>query len=389
MIMICLGGIYAFSEYTPSLMSQYRLSALETQIIFGFMVTSFATSFVIAGRLQTKIGPRMSAIISSILFSGGYLLAFISDGNLLILVTGISIMSGSAIGFGYICSLTTPIKWFPKNEGFITGLSVAGFGGGAVLQSQLVKKFTLMGIPLNKIFLIIGISYGIIILISAFVIKVPGKTEKLIMINNKYLAFSFFLQDKRFWLLFTVMFCGTFSGLLVIGNLKLIGLSCGITEFYSTLAISMFAVGNSIGRIIWGRIADWLGTKKTIFVSLLIMTALVSFLLLLSANNIFFLLLTFLTGIGFGANFVLYAIETSSIYGRDNINNIYPSIHISYGIAGIISPIIAGELYDITGSFSLPIIIAILFSLIGIVVYLVIRKPFEKKLINCKVDLSE
>ena len=187
LIMLCLGGIYAFSEYIPSLMLQYKLSALETQIIFGFMVASFAISFVIAGRLQKKIGPRISAIISSILFSGGYLLASISGGNLLILVMGMSIMSRSGIGFGYICSLTTPVKWFPKKEGLITGLSVAGFGGGAILLSQLVKEFTSVGVPLNRIFLIIGISYGIIILIAAFIIKIPEHSERVNTVN-KYLV---------------------------------------------------------------------------------------------------------------------------------------------------------------------------------------------------------
>lgn len=376
LIMLCLGGIYAFSEYIPLLTTQYKLSTLETQIIFGFMVASFAINFVIAGRLLKKIGPRMSAIIGAILFSGGYLLASISCGKLIILVMGMSIISGSGIGFGYICSITTPIKWFPKKKGLITGLSVAGFGGGAILQSQLVKKFTSAGMPLNRIFLIIGISYGIIILISAFIIKVPEHAGRINAIN-KYLSFSFFLKDKRFWLLFVVMFSGTFSGLLVIGNLKLIGLSSGVAEFYATFAISMFAVGNSLGRIIWGRIVDLLGGKKTIFTSLLIMTAVVSLLLVLSASNVLFAIVAFAIGIGFGANFVLFAAEISSIYGIDNIDNIYPSVHISYGIAGIISPIIAGKLFDITGSFNLPIIIAISISLIGAIVYATISKPFR------------
>jgi len=172
------------------------------------------------------------------------------------------------------------------------------------------------------------------------------------------------------------MFCGTFSGLLVIGNLKLIGLSNGVTEFYATFAISMLAVGNSLGRVIWGRIVDCLGGKKTIFVSLVIMTLVVSFLLVLSANNMLIAVVAFAIGIGFGANFVIFATETSSIYGIDNINNIYPSVHISYGIAGIISPAIAGKLYDITGSFNLPIIIAVSISLIGAVAYATISRPF-------------
>jgi len=139
----------------------------------------------------------MSAIIGAALFSSGYLLAAFSNGRLIALVIGMGILSGGGIGFGYICSLTTPIKWFPKYKGLVTGLSVAGFGGGAILLSQMVKAFISGGLPLNRIFFIIGISYGIIILISAFAIKIP-KYTRFENSGNKYSSFWFFLKDKRF-----------------------------------------------------------------------------------------------------------------------------------------------------------------------------------------------
>jgi len=370
--MLCLGGIYAFSVYVSPLKAQYGLSTSNTQLIFGFTVASFAICLVVAGRLLNNIGPRTSAIIGAALFSSGYLLAAFSNGRLVMIIIGMGILSGGAIGFGYICSLTTPIKWFPKHKGLVTGLSVAGFGGGAILLSQIVKAFISGGMLLNRIFLIIGISYGIIILISAFAIKIP-EHSKIENSGNKYSSFWFFLKDKRFWLLFGTMFSGTFSGLLVVGNLKPIGLSYGATELYATIAISMFAIGNSLGRIIWGRTMDSLGGKKTIATALLVMTVTVILLLILSSNNLLFIIVALLVGFGFSANFVLFATEVTHIYGIENLNNIYPSVHLSYGAAGIIGPIIGGKLFDATGSYNLAIIIAASISVIGAIVYIAIR----------------
>ena len=45
---------------------------------------------------------------------------------------------GSAWGWGISFRSATLIKWFPDKRGMITGLAVAGFGGGAVLTTLLV-----------------------------------------------------------------------------------------------------------------------------------------------------------------------------------------------------------------------------------------------------------
>jgi len=169
------------------------------------------------------------------------------------------------------------------------------------------------------------------------------------------------------------MFSGTFSGLLIVGNLKPIGLSYGAAKVYATIAISMFAIGNSLGRIIWGRIMDSHGGKKTITTALLVMAVVVVLVLVLSSNSLLFIIVALLVGFGFSANFVLFATEVTHIYGIENLNNIYPSVHLSYGVAEIIGPIIGGKLFDINGSYDLAIIIATSISAIGAVAYITIR----------------
>jgi hypothetical protein len=68
------------------------------------------------------------AMISAGLFCAGYLMASFSKGNFLPHPhAGLGILSGASIGFGYVSSLTTSLKWFPKKKGLITGISVAGF----------------------------------------------------------------------------------------------------------------------------------------------------------------------------------------------------------------------------------------------------------------------
>ncbi|MGM0367083.1 MAG: MFS transporter [Actinomycetota bacterium] len=367
--MVCLGGMYGFSIYVPPLRAECGFTTAQTQLIFGLTIPSFAISLVVAGRLLKRIGPRTSTIISAALFSCGYLISAFSNGNLVFLVLGMGLIAGAGIGFGYASALATPIKWFPGHKGLITGISVAGFGGGAILLSQMVEFLLKRNLPVLDIFKIISISYGAIILLSAFLVTNPNQNSNQIEDHN-ILSIKDITKNKNLWLLLYLMFSGTFAGVLIIGNLKPIGLSYGFSNFFSTMAISLFAVGNSLGRIIWGKITDLIGSKKSIIAALIFLSISILLLLIPANNGFSFMLISFFIGMGFGANFVLFAAEISNIHGIHNLENIYPSIHLSYGVSGVISPIIGGLLFDISSTYSYGIILASAVAITGALVFI-------------------
>jgi OFA family oxalate/formate antiporter-like MFS transporter len=91
--MLCLGGIYAWSVFVPSLKTDYDLSGAQTQLIFGLIIAVFALSMIWAGSLEQKIGAKKLAMISALLFFLGYGLSAISDGNFYLILLGIGIFS--------------------------------------------------------------------------------------------------------------------------------------------------------------------------------------------------------------------------------------------------------------------------------------------------------
>jgi len=377
LIMICLGGVYAWSIFVPALRTEHGLSTAQTQLIFGVTIAAFTLAMIFAGRMERNRGPRSTASIGAILFSAGYLLASFSGGRFFFLLAGIGIFSGAGIAFGYVCSLSTPIKWFPGRKGLITGLSVAGFGGGAILLSNLVKPFLESGMPVTEIFRIIGIASGIVVFLSALVLTIPEKSNG--KNDGARLKITGFYKDRKFWALFQGMFAGTFAGLLVVGNLKTIGLSFGVNERTATMAISFLAIGNMTGRILWGYLSDRLGVNKTI-VGALLFLSLSTFLLLFGAGYpTLFMLLSFTTGLGFGANFVLFATEVSRVYGIDKLGTVYPFVFLSYGLAGILGPPAGGWLFDMMKTYNAAIVFSAFLCSCGAVIYILLisknRKP--------------
>jgi len=367
MIMLCTGGLYAWSIFVRPLIIEHGLLTAQTQLIFGFTVATFAVVMILAGKIEKILGPRITAMISAVLFSAGYLLASFSGGRVCILLIGVGVISGAGIAFAYVTSLATPIKWFPNLAGSITGISVAGFGGGAIVLSWIVKILLGNNVPVLQIFRIVGISYGIIVFFSALLFSVPEKTQDASAGSSQ--SVIELLRDTRIWALFLAMFAGTFAGLLVIGNLKPIGMNFGVSEIHAITAISFLAIGNMVGRVIWGFVSDKIGGRKSIILALTLLAIFTVLIIPGAQSDWIFLFIPFLVGLGFGANFVLFATEVTQLYGTDNLGTIYPYVFLSYGFAGIIGPSIGGWLFDVTHSYIIPILLSAVICALGALIF--------------------
>lgn len=66
LIHTCIGGLYAWSEFVPSLSKGYALSTAQTQVVFGCLIAVFTLSMIVAGRLIGFFGPRAVAIALSL-----------------------------------------------------------------------------------------------------------------------------------------------------------------------------------------------------------------------------------------------------------------------------------------------------------------------------------
>lgn len=366
-IMLCIGGIYAWSILASELIEIYKFSASQSQLIFGTVIAIFPVTMIFVGQLGQKIKHRYFGYISGILFLIGYLLASYSQGNFLLILTGIGIVAGIATGFGYWVSLTSPVQWFPAKKGLITGIAAAGFGLGAVFLSELSELILNSGYDILQLFKIIGISYGLIIIIlSNFIYQVKQHTNSL----DEPAKVTHFIRTIVFRKLFMGIFLGTFAGLLIIGSLRIIGGQYEISNHILVMGVAVFALANFLGRLIWGWLSDHVGASLSIFLALLFQSISIFSLNIFNLSGVSYLILSFLIGFGFGGNFVLFAKETAQKFGLKNLGVIYPYILVGYAIAGIAGPISGGILYDFSGTFALAITLAGIMSLMGSLLFL-------------------
>jgi MFS transporter, OFA family, oxalate/formate antiporter len=353
LIQTVLGGIYAWSTFVPYLQEGYKLNVGQCGLIFGATILTFTTAMIFAGNVLLRKGPRFTASISAGLFMIGYLAASFSGGSFLLLLLSIGGIVGCGIGFGYVCPLSVGMKWFPDKKGLVTGVAVAGFGAGAILLSSLAEHILINGMEVLHVFRWLGIIAGLILFGSAQLLCEPsGQPQETAVTHHRPS-----LIKGPFPLNVIGIFSGTFAGLLIIGNLTPIVLKAGLSEKQAALSVSIFALGNGAGRIIWGKLFDHFH-YKSIPLSLACLALAVGSLLIPASSSVL------MAGIGligfcFGANFVLYASAISRFFGTASFPRLYPICFMAYGIAGIIGPGMGGFIADRTGNYQLPIYLCI------------------------------
>ncbi len=67
-VMLCLGGIYAWSIFVQPLKTVYGFTTAQTQLIFGVLIAIFTVSMIMGNNLLYRYGPRIVVTFSGLLY---------------------------------------------------------------------------------------------------------------------------------------------------------------------------------------------------------------------------------------------------------------------------------------------------------------------------------
>lgn len=308
-----------------------------------------------AGRIQDKISPKITALISGLLVGLGLIISAITC-SITGFTIGFGLITGAGIGFGYAAATPPAIKWFPANKtGIIVGLVVSGFGLASIYIAPL-SNYLINHFGIKNTLLFFGIGFSIIIVSLSQLLITPKKTRYLEKqkIQTKNIKPFDMLKQTQFYILWIIYACGAGAGLMVISIIKKITPNLKV----GTIAIMILALGNGIGRILAGLLSDKISRKTTLIFFLLLQGITVLFLSIitnkenyLSANYII-IGLSFLTGMNYGSNLSLFPAITKDYFGLENFGVNYGILFTAWGVGGFTFALFAGKVYDLTHSFS-------------------------------------
>jgi OFA family oxalate/formate antiporter-like MFS transporter len=386
-IQISLGAVYIWSVFQTPLKRAFPTwtegnVTLPAQIVLA----AFAVAVIFGGRIQDKLGPRKVATAGGIILGIGLILAkftgnFAGGKALAWLILTFSVLGGIGIGAAYVCPIATCVKWFPDKKGLITGLAVAGFGAGAFFFAPLAKglisgvPYELLGVKLFKLpelevfntFMALGIIFLVAVVLGSQFLQNPpagyvpagwtppqpaqGASTKIDFTPTEM------LKTPVFWLLWLTYFAGCTAGLQVIMKASPIwqSFSFGAAQppvlestFHSVttagaMAVSILAIFNSLGRILWGKVSDSIGRKLTLILMFAICGIAMLGLDWMRSYSLYLLGIS-IVGLCFGGYLALYPAVTAEYYGTKHIGVNYGFMFSAYGAGGIAGPFLAAWL---------------------------------------------
>ena len=376
LIQLCLGAIYAWGAFTGALQDPegaYKFTGTQTSAIFAAGLATFAIVMILAGRLQDKYGPRIIAIIGGLILGAGYILAGFTGTSFILMFLCIGIIGGAGIGMGYVCPIAACVKWFPDLKGLITGLAVAGFGAGAFIFVKLAGSW--MGLiasqGVNGTFLIFGIIFAVTVVIGALLLSNPPagwkpvgwnppvNTDGSVKAQVANLTQGQTIKTPQFWMIWLAFVFSAGCGLMVIKCLKNFGeFEGGLSVAAAGSALGLLALFNGLGRVVWGTISHKLTAKYSVVLMCIMQAGMMFFLLGMGSKPITLAIAACWIGFNFGGNFALFPLLTLENFGAKNLGANYGAVFTSYGVGGILGPIMAGKVWDSMGTFKWAFIIA-------------------------------
>src|SRR5260370_21297569 len=72
---LALGSLYAWSVFVAPLENEFGWKRADTSLVFTWAIAVFALSFILAGRLQNKLGPFKVSLTGSVLLTARFRLS--------------------------------------------------------------------------------------------------------------------------------------------------------------------------------------------------------------------------------------------------------------------------------------------------------------------------
>lgn len=348
-------------------------------------------TMITGGKINDALGPKWVVFVGGLMFGGGALLTGFSS-SLGFLVFAYGVVLGLGMGLVYSCTIGNTVKFFPDKKGMVGGLTTATYGLGSVVLAPVAQAMVAnMGVATT--FKILGIVYLVVICGGAFLITkcpdgflpegyqppAPAAGTKAPTDKN----WNEMIKDPMFYILFLMLVCGAFFGLMMISQCSPVAQNMiGLEKAVAASIVSILALGNAAGRVVCGFISDKIGRINTLTASLVL--AVVGLAMVWKSgvgtpNQMLFTVGIVFVGFCFGSFMGVYPGFTAEQFGLKNNGVNYGIMFIAFGVAGVAGPMIMTKKFAATGSYSGAILIALGLSVAGLVLTFVYRAMSKAK----------
>lgn len=383
-LQIALGAVYAWSVFRIPLSKEFGWSIAQVTLTFTICISVLSVACFFGGLWLNRKGPRVVALTGGFLYGLGVFLASFSEHHLGWLYLSYGVIGGVGLGFGYIVPVAVLVKWFPDRRGLITGIAVAGFGGGALVTAPVATSL-IQSVGVMRTFAYLGIAYLIIAMAAGYFMQNPpagwapeGWTPSATQTSQRAtrdFTLGEALSTWQWWAMWFLLILNSSAGISLISQEaplfeKLAAVGAGVAGGM----VGVVSIGNSVGRIFWAWVSDAITRRWTFTVMFLLQCVL--FWILPSLVTVSILTaVSFIILSCYGGAFGTMPAFTADYFGSRNVGPIYGLMVTAWGVAAAVGPLMLAYTLKATGGYTSGLHIIAAVMAVSTVVPILVRPP--------------
>jgi MFS family permease len=282
-----------------------------------------------------------------------------------------------------VIALTTPARWFVRRRGTMTGLVKVGTGAGQLVMPLLAGIF-IIDYGWRNAYLFIGVIVMVSIIGIGQLLRrdprkmgqwpdggaapeasSPGGRETGLTLRQA-------LHNGQFWMVCSINLLVVYCLLTIMVHIVPHASDLGIEPLKAAGVLSTIGGVSMGGRLLTGIAIDRIGTKKMLLICFILVIA--SFLWLLAAQEMWMLyLFAVVYGVAHGGFFTVASPIVAELFGVGSHGVLFGIVVFGGTVGGAIGPVVAGLIFDATGSYQSVFMILAGVSAIGMVLTLFLR----------------
>lgn len=382
---VCIGAMFAYGVFFKELQAELGWSRTT---ISGASSLAFLIMGIVGipvGRLNDRIGPRILIILGGIAFGLGYLLM-----SRLQTKWQLFLFYGGLVGVGLsahdIVTLSTVARWFVRYRGLMTGIVKLGTGIGQLLV-PLIASALIASYGWRTSCFVLGAVVLVALVAWAQVMRRDPQEMGLLPdgdidktgnggIGSREGGVR--LRDAArmipFWIISVTWFAVFFCLLTIIVHIVPHARDMGLTPAAAAGVLSMIGGVSMVGRFVMGATNDRIGGKRSLTICLII---LICGLFILQMTTQAWMLFVFAAVYGFahGGLFTVVSPTMAELFGTGSHGVLYGIVLFSGSIGGSVGPLLAGRIFDVTGSYRSVFMVLTGLAAAGLILITLLRRP--------------
>lgn len=371
LLLVFGGGYNTVAVFVPALLRAFpQWSRAEVALLPSLLALSAGVSVLPIGWLLDRVEARLVMVVGAVASGSAFLIA--SQANALFpmmaayMILGVGITAATVLPGSLVLA-----NWFDARRGLAMGIAISGTTVGGMVMT-LVASSVILGRGWRIAYVALAVPM-IVVVVPLVVLMVrsrpPGMMKSSVAQSAGQLeGFETLeaLRARSFWMLVIANLCFGFAAAGTVAHMVAYLEGVGYKANSAALAMSLFFGCAAFGKVAMGYVADRVSARLALAADFAA-TALAFVMVFGIAHLMVLAVFIILFGVAAAAPLVLLPLLVAESLGR----RCYGVLGALTGIAGTIGatagPVVAGRIFDMTGSYSRAFEFFILLDIIGAV----------------------